>query len=89
MIELTKDQLHALYKEHDINPNTWEVHYAPLRFGGGIAGESLMQTCGSPTQARRTIKKLSRRLALPRIFFDIVGPQQRLARAVGKPLMSR
>ncbi len=77
-----------LYAEHGINPNTWQVHYAPQRYGG-IPGDSLMRTCGSPTQARPTVRKLSRRLALSRVFFDIVGPWERLSRAVGRPLACR
>lgn len=80
--------MHEAYAEHGINPNTWEVHYAPMRYGG-IPGDSLLRTCGSPTQARRTVRKLSRRLVLPRVFFDIVDPKERLARKVGRPFTTR
>lgn len=78
------------YDEHGINPNTWQVHYAPQRsltpgLAGLVPGDSLMRTCGSPKQANRTIRKLARRLALPRVFFDVVGPRERLARAGGGP----
>ncbi|MDQ3316860.1 MAG: hypothetical protein M3522_05935 [Actinomycetota bacterium] len=48
------------YAEHGINPNTWQVHYAPQRYGL-VPGDSLMRTCGSPTQARRTVRKLARK----------------------------
>lgn len=80
--------MHEAYAEHGINPNTWEVHYAPQRYGA-IPGDSRMRTCGSPTQARRTVRKLARKCGLPRLFFDVVGPQERLARAVGRPLETR
>ena len=78
----------GLYAEHGVNPNTWQVHNAPQRYGG-IPGDSLMRTCGSPTQARRTVRKLARKCALPRVFFDVVGPNERLARAVGRPIEVR
>ena len=44
------------YSEHGINPNTWEVHYAPQRYGA-VPGDSLLRTCGSPNPARRTVRK--------------------------------
>jgi hypothetical protein len=69
-------------REAGVNPDTWEIHYAPARYGG-LPMPSLMQTCGSMHDARKQVRKYMRRTHNPRIMYDIVGPRERWARKLG------
>lgn len=74
------------YAEHGIDPNTWEVHYAPQRYGA-IPGDSLVRTCGSPSRRHAGRYVSSSAISLCRASSSTSwAPEERLVRAVGRPL---